>query len=96
MPEYRFTPEARDDLQGIIDYTLDRWGKEQANKYVDGLEELAAKLAKNPNLGVKHDNLINGLISFPYISHVLYYVPQKHGITIIRVLHNRMNPEQHF
>ncbi len=50
MPEYRFTPEANEDLQGVIDYTIEHWGKEQAHKYIDGLEELAARLAENPNL----------------------------------------------
>ncbi|MCB1812009.1 MAG: type II toxin-antitoxin system RelE/ParE family toxin [Candidatus Competibacteraceae bacterium] len=41
MPEYRFTPEAENDLQQIIDYTLEQWGKAQARDYVDGLEVLA-------------------------------------------------------
>ena len=96
MPEYRFTPEARDDLQSIIDYTQEQWGKEQAHKYVDGLEELAAHLAEKPSLGVNRDTLISSLISFPYVSHVLYYVPQDHGITIIRVLHKSMDARRHF
>ncbi len=95
MPEYRFTPEAEDDLQGILDYTIDRWGKEQAHKYIDGLEELAARLADNPGLGVNRDPLINGLISFRYISHTLYYLPQDRGITIIRVLHKSMDAKRH-
>ena len=96
MPEYRFTLEARNDLQSIVDYTQAHWGKEQAHKYVDGLEELAAHLAETPSLGVKRDTLISNLISFPYVSHVLYYVPQDYGITIIRVLHKSMDFRRHF
>lgn len=65
MPEYRFTPEAEDDLQGFIDYTIEHWGKEQAHKYIDGLEELAARLAKIPGLGANRSQKIDGLISFP-------------------------------
>lgn len=95
MPEYRFTPEAREDLQSIIDYTLGSWGQGQAHKYIDGLEALAGKLAKKPHIGVNCDALIPGLISFPYASHVLYYVPQRRGITIIRVLHNAMDARKH-
>ena len=96
MPEYRFTPEASDDLQGIIDYTIERWGKQHAHDYLDGLEELAARLAENPGLGANRDPLINGLISFPYVSHVLYYVAHDQGITILRVLHKRMDAKRHF
>ena len=96
MPEYRFTPDARDDLQGIIDYTIAHWGKKHAHDYLDGLEELAARLAENPGLGANRDPLIKGLISFPYVSHVLYYVAHDHGITILRVLHKRMDAKRHF
>ncbi len=95
MPDYRFTPEAEADLQGIIDYTIAQWGKAQAHKYLDGLEERAAQLAERPGLGTDRNPLINGLLSFPYESHVLYYLRQDHGITIIRVLHKRMDPERH-
>ena len=31
---YRLTSEAASDIKGILDYTLDRWGAEQADKYV--------------------------------------------------------------
>ena len=93
MPEYRFTPEAENDLQQIIDYTLEQWGKAQARDYVDGLEVLAGELADNPGLGTDRDPLIRGLLSFPYKSHVLYYLRQAHGMTIIRVLHKRMDVE---
>ena len=93
MPEYRFTPEAENDLQQIIDYTLEQWGKAQARDYVDGLEALAGQLADNPGLGTDRDQLIQGLLSFPYESHVLYYLRQAHGMTIIRVLHKRMDVE---
>lgn len=44
---------------------------------------------------MRRDALFAGLLSFPYLSHILYYVEQPHGITIIRVLHKRMDPERH-
>ena len=96
MPEYHFTPEANGDLQNIIDYTVKHWGKEQAHKYIDGLEELAARLSENPGLGVNRSQLIDRLVSFPYVSHVLYYIPQASEITIIRVLHKNMDDKRHF
>ena len=95
MPDYRFTPEAENDLQSIIDYTIEQWGKVQAHHYIDGLENIAAQLAENPDLGTDRAQLIHGLLSFPYESHVLYYLRQDHGITIIRVLHKRMDAQRH-
>ncbi len=95
MPSYKFTPEARDEVKDIIDYTLKKWNKAQANKYVDGLEKLAGNLAETPNLGKKRDALQKGLFSFRYKSHVLYYLKRKTGIIIVHVLHERMHPEKY-
>ncbi len=95
MSKYKFAPEARDDIKNIIDYTLKKWGKAQANKYIDELEALAGNLAKTPNLGKGRDALHKGLLSYLYQSHVLYYLKRKNGIIIIRILHARMHPEKH-
>ncbi len=95
MPHYEFTDQAEIDLDTITDYTVEHWGKAQAEKYLDGLEELVQNLVESPNLGVNRNRLLEGLISFPYVSHILYYVKQPHGITIIRVLHKRIDPKRH-
>lgn len=92
MKAYNFTTIALKDLEEIIDYTSEKWGKAKASEYIDGLEDLAQKLADNPYIGSKQDHLAEGLIAFPYISHVFYYMKKPHGITIIRILHKRMNP----
>lgn len=95
MPQYKFTPEANSDLEVIVDYTLENWGNQQALKYINDLEEQAQKLANHPDIGIYRDELINGLISFPYMSHILYYIKESHGITITRVLHQSMDPKRH-
>ena len=95
MPRYEFTKQAESDLESITDSSLKNWGQRQTNIYLDGLEELAQNLADCPDLGTNRDYFIEGLISFPYRSHIIYYTRQVHGITIIRVLHKRMDMERH-
>lgn len=95
MPRHRFTAHAQNDLTKIIDYTLQNWGAAQAEKYIDGLEKLAGKLAHSPALGKRRDSLKKDLLSFPYESHVLYYTNTKAGIIISRVLHQSMDIEKH-
>jgi toxin ParE1/3/4 len=73
MPRYEFTAQAERDLEAIIDYTLVRWGSRQAEDYLNGLGKLAQNLAENSDLGMRRDELIEGLISFPYGSHNLFY-----------------------
>jgi len=94
MPRYEFTHEAERDLEVITDFTYEQWGRRQAEKYINGLNERAQNLADNPGLGMKRGALLEGLLSFPYLSHVLYYVQQTHGITVIRVLHKRVDHER--
>ena len=36
------------DLETIMDYTLDRWGKAQGEDYLEGLEKLAQHLVDGP------------------------------------------------
>jgi toxin ParE1/3/4 len=91
MPCYEFTHEAERDLEAITDFICEQWGRQQAEKYFNGLNERAQNLADNPGLGMNRGVLLEGLLSFPYLSHVLYYVQQADGITIIRVLHKRMD-----
>lgn len=95
MSIYKFTEKAEDDLVAIIDYTLEMWGAAQAVKYIDGLEELAASLAQTPDLGKAREDLHKGLIVFPYERHLLFYRKERHGITIVRILHDSMNTPRH-
>lgn len=95
MAKYRFTAKAEHDLEEIINYTLKQWGALQTNTYLDGLEGHGQLLADNPDLGARRDALAEGLLSFPYESHILYYFKQPHGITIVRVLHKRMDPSNY-
>lgn len=96
MPSYRFTPEALEDLNHIVVYTVDKWGKSQARNYVTGLNLQASRLAQTPTLGLARSELFDGLFSFPYASHNLYYVAGADGITIIRVLHKNMHTPKYF
>lgn len=92
MPRYRFTKPAQDDLESNIDYALDRWGVDQANTYIDGLERLAQTLAGTPKPAKFYREPLR---VFSYQKHDLYFIEEPEGITIIRVLHVNMNPSHH-
>lgn len=48
-------------------------------------------LAENPDLGVLRSDILPGLRSFPCDHHVIFYRVGKSTVTILRVLHERMN-----
>ena len=96
MANFYFTEQAEKDLEAIIDFTVQRGGAAQSHNYIDDLEALTQILADNPLLGTQRDELFQGLRSFPYQSHLLFYVLQKEGIAIVRVLHTSVDVVRYF
>lgn len=95
MANFYFTEQAEKDLEAIIDFTVQRWGAAQTHNYIDDLA-LAQILAANPLLGTERDELSQGLRSFPYQNHLLFYMLQKDGIAIVRVLHTSVDVVRYF
>ena len=96
MPTFKFADNARIDLSGIVDYTVEHWDAAQAVDFIDGLETVARAIAEAPLMGKACEDLHEGLRGFPCEIHVLYYLEAPHGITIVRVLHKSMNTALHF
>ena len=92
---YRFTDEAKEDLEGIVSYTHDKWGRDQVIKYLDGLKAKAIILVEHPAIGNDVSEYYEGLRATPYQSHVIYYVEQNKDIVIVRILHSAMLPTKH-
>ena len=95
MAFFYFSAKAEKDIEDIIDFTVSSWGATQAKRYLNNLEGKLQILADNPELGVKRDLLLSGLLSFPYESHILFYLKEAHGVTIVRILHGSMDPLKH-
>ncbi len=96
MANFYFTEQAEKDLEAIVDFTVQRWGMAQSHNYLDELDALAQILADNPLLGAEREELSPGLRSFPCQSHLLFYVLQKEGIIIVRVLHTSVDVVRYF
>ena len=94
-PEYRVSPKAREDLEEIWLYTLGTWGIDQANRYVQGLTDTFASLAKDPLRAAASDHIRPGYRRFLSGKHVIYFKQTDYGIAVIRVLHERMLPGRH-
>ncbi|MFY9589612.1 type II toxin-antitoxin system RelE/ParE family toxin [Rickettsia endosymbiont of Halotydeus destructor] len=86
-----FTDSAKRDLEDITDYSLKHWGKQQTIKYLDEIYEKTIALSYNPNIGILRADICPNILSFPIKKHVIYYIKQKQGIMVIRVLHTQMH-----
>jgi len=92
LPGYSFSKQARLDLIEIADYTLDRWGLKQAERYLDGLDDCFKRLVQTPQLGRSLDQIRAGYRRIEHEKHVVIYRPDADGIFICRILHHSLLP----
>ena len=95
MPTYRLSRLARLDLIEIADYTVDTWGLEQADRYVDGLVGCFERLARTPGIGRPCDRIRPGYRRVEHEMHVVIYRADRDSVFISRILHQRMLPSRH-
>lgn len=95
MAEFRLSPKAQRDLDEIFDYTVARWGLEQALRYDKLIEAKCDELAKAPLLAESCAHIRPGFRRRRVEHHILYFCQTPYGIAIIRVLHQRMDAVRH-
>ncbi len=92
MAEYILTNKAVEDLNGIWNYTVDKWSEEQADRYYDMLLHNCENIANNPHLGKNYDGVKTGLFGLRANKHIIFYrIPDNRPIEITRILHGRMD-----
>ena len=98
MKRWRLTGKAKHDLTGIRRFTLEQWGRQKAEEYLNNLIEKIQLLAERPSIGVdcsKSLNLGSEVRSIVYVSHIIYYVVSETHISVVAVLHQSMAPKNH-
>ncbi len=89
------SPRSKRDLDGIWDFSNERWGAKRANRYIDDIRIKMEKVAEKPELGRKCDDICPGYFGIPSGSHMIFYRRAGSGIRILRVLHQRMDSKRH-
>jgi toxin ParE1/3/4 len=95
VSQYALSPRAKADIEDIWDYTEERWGEDQAKRYIRELEKAIETVARDPKKGRACDDIRSGYRRFSVGSHILFFVTKGDHIEIIRVLHQRMDFDQH-
>lgn len=97
MPGFRLTPDAQSDLIEIRRFTIKQWGSVQSQKYLSELQQTIRLLAETPSLGKSRPDVGSSVLSFPCVSHVIYYVvhEKQKQLVVFGVLHKRMVPFNH-
>lgn len=93
MSSFVLSPLARADLEAIWNYSTDRWGVDQAERYLRIIEDACRQLATKP--GVVRDDIRPGYRRVRAGSHLIFYRDVDGIADIARILHGSMDVGRH-
>jgi toxin ParE1/3/4 len=95
MADFRLTPAALRDLEGIWRYTAEQWGVAQAEHYLDNLHHAFESLAQTPLAAPACNHIRPGYRQLRVERHAVYYRAEADAVILVRVLHEGMDATRH-
>ncbi len=95
MKQLVFSPVALRDIEGIWDYTLEHWGLKQAERYTDTIQNDCLKIAQGKAVHCARVYEREGYSKYQTGMHFIYYRSTDTKIEVMRILHQRMDPNQY-
>ena len=86
-PNVHYSRSAERDLEEIAAFTLEKWGEEQAHRYVGGLRRVCRLIAERSMLGRPAVASRPAWRRIEHENHIILYSPNRSGITIQRIFH---------
>ena len=94
--QYRISQEAINDLNKIWVYTLDKWSREQADRYYDLIISEIEFIADNYMTGKSAEQTRKNYRVTNVKSHLIFYRKTSADVVeIVRILHQRMDIKNH-
>lgn len=87
--------QAEQDLINIWIYSFENWGVNQADYYLDQIDDALNFIAANPAVGINIDTVRQGYLKYQVREHFIFYKIKESKINIVRVLGNDMDYFQH-
>ncbi len=83
---YRLSPRVLEDLDDTWRYTAERWGVEQADKYIDELVQAFEVIASMPTLARERSEFTPPVRIHTHESHLIIFRDSADGVDILRLL----------
>jgi toxin ParE1/3/4 len=87
------TARARRDLRRIARYTRNKWGEAQKLEYARKINAGLDTLSRYPDRGSDVPNRTDGMRRIPVAEHMVYFIVHEDAVEIVRILHQKMDPE---
>ena len=93
---YKLSNLAVEDFTAIYEYTFLNFGVSQSDSYTEQLESTFRLLASSPLMGRECAEIAVGVRRHDHQRHAVFYRHREHDIFVIRILHQQMEPMEHF
>lgn len=90
------SPAAQSDMSDIWDFTAERWGEDQAERYTQRLRGTLTELAASRPTSRSAEDVAPGYRKCLAGSHIAYFRIAADDLIVIRILHQSMDPETQF
>ncbi len=91
MPRIIKQVQAEQDLLDIWLYTFNEWGEQQADNYLDELDQAIQLLAEQPLMCREWLELGPPVRIHHHAHHLVVYLALDDGVNVVRVLHENMD-----
>jgi toxin ParE1/3/4 len=95
VPVARLSPAAEADVDEIWDYSEERWGRPQANRYVRDLDATCTGLAEGRVSSISAEDIRPGYRKAACGSHMIYFRYVGEEVEVVRILHQSMDVGRH-
>jgi toxin ParE1/3/4 len=95
MKSCLFTPAAIQALDGIWDYTFDKWGPAQAERYARMIQDTVSGLGKGAQRSLSAEHIRTGYRKALVGMHVIFFRESEDTIQIVRILRQQMDLPAH-
>lgn len=95
MSAYKFAPEARLDLEEILEYIEREDGVGRACGFEADIMRAVARLAEHPWMGhVRPELTTRSFLFWSVHSHLVIYRPDSKPLEIVRIMHGKRDPKE--
>ena len=92
--KFRISQEALQDLDDLWLYTLNKWSRQQADRYYNLIMDEIEFLSQDLYSGESRNDIKEGYRSSTVKSHIIFYrISEKNVLEVIRILHQMMDLE---
>ncbi|MFN8394451.1 MAG: type II toxin-antitoxin system RelE/ParE family toxin [Bacteroidia bacterium] len=94
---YKLSKPAAKDIENILQYTLEKWGQLQFERYYHLIDTTLNIIGYHPDCSQcrSRDELFPGCRSRSFGKHVVFYRIANGEVEIVRILHQMMDHSRH-